>query len=105
MSTPIWDSGDLVACIAAVRCDRCNVMGSCVQLSTHGDQINICNKRCFLELCYEVGKVAGDTLRQVMGRGLRGEGIGQLMTEPERDFLNRTWCDVCKSHFCSCVKP
>ncbi len=49
MSTPIWSSGDVVACIAAVTCDRCNTRGRCVQLSTHGDQINLCGA-CFREL-------------------------------------------------------
>lgn len=26
------------------------------------------------------------------------------MTEAERDLLNRTWCERCGSHFCSCPK-
>ena len=25
-----------------------------------------------------------------------------LMTEAERELLNRTWCPTCQSHFCSC---
>lgn len=24
------------------------------------------------------------------------------MSDAERELLNRTWCDVCQSHFCSC---
>ena len=71
MSTPIWDSGDLVASIAAVRCDRCDTMGPCVQLSTHGDRIQVCLRKCFLELAYAAGKYAGDGLREAMGQGMR----------------------------------
>jgi hypothetical protein len=69
----VWESGDLIACVAVVRCDRCDTLGPCVQLTTHGDQINVCLKQCFLELAYALGKYAGDALRQAMGKGLRGD--------------------------------
>lgn len=75
MSTPIWDSGDLIACTAAVRCDRCDALAVCVQLSTHGDQINVCVRFCFLELCHAVGTFAGDSIRAAMAAGLRGEPL------------------------------
>jgi len=48
-------------------------MTSCVQLSTHGDQINLCLRNCFLELCHAAGHFAGDSIRAAMAAGLRGE--------------------------------
>lgn len=115
MSIPIWDSGDLVACLCVQRCDRCDNRGSCVQLRTEENQIDICIA-CFCQLAYSVGKFAGETLREKMGRGLRGEPLVSeapgatlrelnradgLISEGERKFLNRTWCEACQSHFCT----
>ncbi len=106
MSTPIWDSGDLVASIAAVRCDRCNALASCVQLSTHGDQINVCIRFCFIRAAMAAGLrvepppvAALRADRLVIHDALMRELV---MTDAERELLNRTWCPTCQSHFCSC---
>lgn len=58
MSTAIWDSGDLVASVCAVKCDRCNTLGRCVQVSTNGQHIIVCINicvRCFGQLAAAIG--------------------------------------------------
>lgn len=73
VSMPIWDSGTLLASMAAVRCNRCDRLGPCVELINDDDErVRIC-VGCFCQLAYAVGKFAGDTLREEMGKGLRDE--------------------------------
>jgi len=56
MSTPIWDQGDVAACVCAQHCHRCKKRGRCVQLFAVGPQLmmNLCLE-CFLDLARRVG--------------------------------------------------
>jgi len=105
VSTVIWRTPIRALIFTGRRCDRCDRQSTvCELMNEDNERISLCLP-CFCELAHALGKFAGDALRRAMGAGLRGEGIGVLMTEGERDFLNSTWCEVCQSHFCSCVKP
>jgi hypothetical protein len=61
MSTPIWDTGEVLASLLASTCHRCHTRGRCVQLWRE-DAINLCY-RCFCELAHEVGKHDGGQRR------------------------------------------
>lgn len=101
VSTVIWREPIRALIFSGRRCDRCDQARTvCELMNGDNERISLCLP-CFCELAYALGKFAGDTLRRTMGAGLRGEGIGQFMAEPEREFLNRTWCSICGSHFCS----
>jgi len=47
MSTPIWDTGDVLASLCVTDCDRCEEHGRCVQIfialpPPHRRHINLC---------------------------------------------------------------
>lgn len=53
MSTPIWDSGEVSASIAATRCDRCGSRDRCVALFYDHNGIDLCLE-CFSDLTTQV---------------------------------------------------
>lgn len=54
MSTPIWNTGEVLVCLLASTCHRCKTRGRCVQLWRE-EAINLC-LRCFNEMVYDVRK-------------------------------------------------
>lgn len=117
MTTPIWDDGNVLASMASTTCDRCmqTDRALCIQLWCNHDAINLCAD-CFCELALLFGMASpaealrgAASARDRVGKRLFGEPSPfarrpPVMTDADREFLNRTWCAICQSHFCSC-KP
>jgi hypothetical protein len=73
MSTPIWDEGNVAACLCATQCDRCDKRGRCIQILSMPVGEPVLNPRGRVNLCFECyGDLSTRILQQLWDEAAMG---------------------------------